>query len=482
MTQFAKSRLPFPRSRNGCLKCRQRHKKCDEARPVCGFCRERNLECCWPQKDSEFLGGEVQITRQSRVFQDSVQAAGLRILPKSPLAAKARSLRCFPFYANSNDDWVSRHLLDYYVKETSNRLAGNFSASNPFVSYPLQISATANNGMLLYSLLATSASHMSYSRNDFDYYARQNYSRALALLKQSLPRWDYLSTFDKVLCLATSTSLCWFEIVDCNPSGYVYHHLQAASMILQELQSSKACDSVILGFYREQLAYLVIVAHVTPFTSKLLNRPMIPLSRLTSEPLCSLNSHTPIYGVMFGKSHFFFEMIPQIRIAVLEKASEARLLELEEKIRLWKPYMLEANNVKDDANLSLAALIYQRACLLFLFSMRNGAQAPSGSFIASIRPLIDSFIELFACLSVESPAWTTMMWPLIVVGSCITETPQQERMMWLAAQSKFNMAAVDKCLELVKAMWAAYRENPMYFGPYGLEKLLEVRGLNICMG
>ncbi|KAK6201696.1 putative transcriptional regulator [Scheffersomyces amazonensis] len=35
------------RSRNGCLACRKRKKKCDETYPICGSCNHRNVECVW---------------------------------------------------------------------------------------------------------------------------------------------------------------------------------------------------------------------------------------------------------------------------------------------------------------------------------------------------------------------------------------------------------------------------------------------------
>ncbi|EGW34787.1 uncharacterized protein SPAPADRAFT_145253 [Spathaspora passalidarum NRRL Y-27907] len=35
------------RSRNGCLQCRKRKKKCDEKYPTCGSCKHRKVECHW---------------------------------------------------------------------------------------------------------------------------------------------------------------------------------------------------------------------------------------------------------------------------------------------------------------------------------------------------------------------------------------------------------------------------------------------------
>src|SRR5690242_2584008 len=39
----------FPRSRNGCLTCRSRRKKCDENRPICNGCVKNKLQCVFTQ-------------------------------------------------------------------------------------------------------------------------------------------------------------------------------------------------------------------------------------------------------------------------------------------------------------------------------------------------------------------------------------------------------------------------------------------------
>ena len=43
-----KIRLPFPRSKNGCLTCRKDRKKCDEQKSVCSRCRTYGRDCAWP--------------------------------------------------------------------------------------------------------------------------------------------------------------------------------------------------------------------------------------------------------------------------------------------------------------------------------------------------------------------------------------------------------------------------------------------------
>ncbi|CAK7220921.1 hypothetical protein SEUCBS140593_004398 [Sporothrix eucalyptigena] len=51
-----KLRRNYPRSRNGCLTCRQRKKKCDETRPQCVGCARNKLSCVWPVRTKTATG------------------------------------------------------------------------------------------------------------------------------------------------------------------------------------------------------------------------------------------------------------------------------------------------------------------------------------------------------------------------------------------------------------------------------------------
>lgn len=42
-------KVHITRVRTGCLTCRSRKKKCDEARPICTGCKRNGLNCTWPQ-------------------------------------------------------------------------------------------------------------------------------------------------------------------------------------------------------------------------------------------------------------------------------------------------------------------------------------------------------------------------------------------------------------------------------------------------
>ncbi|UPK97168.1 hypothetical protein LCI18_008103 [Fusarium solani-melongenae] len=55
------------RSRKGCIPCRERRKKCDEARPLCGQCSKRRVTCRWRKTPSdEELDFSAENTQDSR--------------------------------------------------------------------------------------------------------------------------------------------------------------------------------------------------------------------------------------------------------------------------------------------------------------------------------------------------------------------------------------------------------------------------------
>ncbi|CUM65884.1 uncharacterized protein PRCAT00003534001 [Priceomyces carsonii] len=56
------------RSRNGCLCCRKRKKKCDEVSPVCGSCHQRKVQCIWRHNENfNEKGSELELEILSAV-------------------------------------------------------------------------------------------------------------------------------------------------------------------------------------------------------------------------------------------------------------------------------------------------------------------------------------------------------------------------------------------------------------------------------
>jgi hypothetical protein len=58
------------RSRMGCLTCRQRKKRCCEARPYCGECARLGLKCTWPERGSEHKNKPKRISVSDDMHYD----------------------------------------------------------------------------------------------------------------------------------------------------------------------------------------------------------------------------------------------------------------------------------------------------------------------------------------------------------------------------------------------------------------------------
>ncbi|KAH9862983.1 hypothetical protein J1614_010712 [Plenodomus biglobosus] len=91
-----------PRSRQGCLTCRQRRKRCDNQQPQCNNCTRLNLSCAW------------QAPR--RLVADAQSASPQR--PPSPALAVAPLRPALDLWDALPPDAVSerKHLLQYFVE------------------------------------------------------------------------------------------------------------------------------------------------------------------------------------------------------------------------------------------------------------------------------------------------------------------------------------------------------------------------------
>ncbi|KAF2754341.1 hypothetical protein EJ05DRAFT_504432 [Pseudovirgaria hyperparasitica] len=68
ITSEFKFRRPHGKSRNGCLRCKQQRKKCDEIKPSCSRCVAYGYTCCYPQAKSS----QKSLVRLKRQVLDGI--------------------------------------------------------------------------------------------------------------------------------------------------------------------------------------------------------------------------------------------------------------------------------------------------------------------------------------------------------------------------------------------------------------------------
>ncbi|RFU76402.1 znii2cys6 transcription factor eurofung [Trichoderma arundinaceum] len=164
-----------PRTRQGCLTCRARRKRCDTQRPICRTCTRLNAECRWPDKlqISGYSGGVKSPKNQDGATTINAQADNVDVslatdayptasttthesVPRS-LAAKTT---CAP-QPNSTEASLERHLLSYYIHTFIPQVTVVQSASNFFTS--LYIPMAFHHTGVMDAIIASAAAHLAKS-------------------------------------------------------------------------------------------------------------------------------------------------------------------------------------------------------------------------------------------------------------------------------------------------------------------------------
>lgn len=81
-----------PRSRNGCLMCKQRRVRCDERRPSCGHCTRLELECIFRKRPLRSQRNSTLDSIDSQSHQQAVESHDGGRTPREEIAAQYPSL------------------------------------------------------------------------------------------------------------------------------------------------------------------------------------------------------------------------------------------------------------------------------------------------------------------------------------------------------------------------------------------------------
>ncbi|XPS78433.1 hypothetical protein M3J09_010446 [Ascochyta lentis] len=66
-------RKSHTKSRRGCFQCKQRHTKCDEARPRCGNCVRLDIHCNWPVIQNQYSASSPQSSVSTHVSPSTLE-------------------------------------------------------------------------------------------------------------------------------------------------------------------------------------------------------------------------------------------------------------------------------------------------------------------------------------------------------------------------------------------------------------------------
>jgi hypothetical protein len=174
------------RSRLGCLPCRRRKKKCDEAKPICTACQRNCIGCVWPssfyKKEKE---GREQIVGQDAMFVRSTILAYAGAITSAEIPVSLFPLVLPGSVSPAGETWK---ILHHYINDTANRLVCLQDSENPFLHTILP--AALKDELLMHSLLALAGVHLMrrlpQNSSSIESSTCQNYIRALKSLRVDL--------------------------------------------------------------------------------------------------------------------------------------------------------------------------------------------------------------------------------------------------------------------------------------------------------
>lgn len=191
-----------------------------------------------------------------------------------------------------------------------------------------------------------------------------------------------------------------------------------------------------------------------------------------------------MYGSMFGCAQELIELIPSIctlgyrrlhQESDKDYSFEATTLyeSLESKIQKWRAPQSASNDEL------IGAKIYQQAILIFLHASFYGTKFYDPILLSLLDTTIEPLFEFIHAMTEDSPIKTTMLWPCMVIGSCILNPEHRTFIRHLMLGSQYNMLITSRALQILEWLW---EEDPSYaYGPYGLGLVMKKHNITHCM-
>ncbi|KAJ3520375.1 hypothetical protein NM208_g13733 [Fusarium decemcellulare] len=464
------SKVTKGRSKTGCITCRKRKKKCDEAKPRCMNC-EKNAVVCEGYHEKQIWKSGKEKAEEERLRRES-----LPVITMQPI---------FHGVETAEDKVFWKH----YITHLSNVLTVEGEAKNAFKDIILHL-ANKHQG-LMHSILAVSSKHIDWDtpygakllgenpqssrealQQRADYHHDESMKRLYEDMARSIDKDDpeyktiLSARYGQMLCLLLQTR------ADGNPRGEHRVHLQAYQTLIH---NSPPEDPAFYTFITEFFQY-----HI--FADDLFWHPETMTARLSSEDWEPVEPiHPPrLLGVADG----LFQYLSQITTIrntiranmaasvdpVVDYTSLYRAAEIDAAIREWTPHWPPGDS-RDSVG-----LLYKQMMWVYLFrtiyppsvsSMRRStfstlpvtvpaatvppppprrasmmATVSTGKGVEHLRPppsrrpayhdrritlAVEESLTILESFKPSDPAQTLLLIPCLVIGTACFEPAQRER-------------------------------------------------------
>jgi hypothetical protein len=306
------------------------------------------------------------------------------------------------------------------------------------------------------------------------------------------------------------------KVISGDTQGKMFQHLRASRQLILSLRihsRSLPTDSCrqLFSLMCELYAYLVLTNTLTPHAA-IQERAIVFDSFIIHLDEIGKSAYR---GIMLVGLHGLLELIPLISVLAASRlredavesdsvaqdrdgAAKSRsvLLDtyriLKARIDGWSlpPLSEQASDLSIDAPTNCAAAIksrykerciagevYRHALYIYLSSSMAGQICTDQDVRVSLHTHACTILDLATTLAELSFDYT-MLWPVIICGSCLTSKSHQDFLLAALDFSRYHMGHVKTASNLLKLLWDD--PDPRAFGPYGLYFVIEKYKINFC--
>lgn len=497
-TPESQAKVTKGRSKTGCLTCRKRKKKCDEAKPRCRYIsvlstsydnvvsllsfrrHELREECrCLRRLPSTDDMEEWQGKGRGR-YEDTCYG------PESPLLicltvkvqirrASLPQINLKPVI-NGVETTADRIFFEHYVYRLSSVFTVEDSQQNAFKHMLLPM-AVEHIG-LMHSILALSSRHINYKLpygrsllekhpdvDEASLLARSQYHHDEAIKKfnEDIALQDQGRTDSSVLNARYGQMLCLVleTLMDGDSNGTHRVHLQGYQRLMQE---SPPEDGPFLQFIQEFFQYHICADELISLPQDrsrlggLSENFMLPRSMIQPDAVRLL-------GVQDG---LFFHMskITNMRNVIRDRMERGIVpavgyeslylaAEIDAGIREWTPPW-QPGDQRD-----LAGLLYQHMMWVYLYRTLYPPRSSQWGLDTKISDAVDDGLKILAQFGPNDPSQTLLLVPTFIIG-CAAFKPEQRdpiRKSIATIKEYTGMANSDRYMQVLEEVWKLMDEK-----------------------
>lgn len=243
---------------------------------------------------------------------------------------------------------------------------------------------------------------------------------------------------------------------------------------------------LVTGFALEVYFYLVLVNSITPYGRD--EARTVPFDTFFMS-LDFLKEYKT-FGVFFSCGQGLFEMIPKISVLATTRLveeecgkcsaeSRATYEDLIDTLEQWHSPPVTFEMMEWEAEHIMIGEIYRQSLLVFLKASMCGSVVNNPKVLVAIQHHIDVAFPLFE-RAAESPFITILLWPVMILGSCLICEHQRESLAYrLQFGTRIDICQVVEARKLLEILWND--EDERAYGPYGLYHVMRKYQVNFSM-